>query len=106
MLVIGVEEAYTGKLVDGGVLEETEFGVGDTGTRNDLDIDLDALAGIGHLLIGLRGIGVLLCRSREQLHTSHDPEQTLRLAGAASFTQPAPEFGQAEGGVPAAHVPD
>ena len=51
LLRIGSQETKSGKLVNGGVLEQTQLWVGNTATRYDFYVHLDSLAGIGHLLI-------------------------------------------------------
>lgn len=63
MLLEGFDKPPSGILVDSGILEELfsdHPAVNQTGRRNELHIDLDALAGVFHLFIGFRyilGIG-------------------------------------------------
>ena len=53
MFRVGSQEAQTGELVNGGVLEQTEFRVCNAPAGHHLHIHLNPLAGIGHLLIRL-----------------------------------------------------
>ena len=106
VLRVGSQEAQAGKLVNGSILVQAQFRVGDAASGDHLHIHLDALAGIGHLLVGLGFISWFLLFRREQAQLSHDPEQALRSAGVAPLPQTVPQFHHAEAGVPAAHVPD
>ena len=53
LLRVGGQEAQAGELVNGGVLKQAEFRVGNTAAGDHLHIRLDTLSGIGHLLVGL-----------------------------------------------------
>ena len=68
MFGVGSQEAQAGKLVNSGILEQTELGVGNTFAGHYLHIHhihLEPLAGIGHLLVGLGFVGVFLSAWRE-----------------------------------------
>ena len=106
MLRIGSQEAQTGELIDGGVLEQAQLRVGDAAAGHHLHIHLDTLAGIGHLLVRLGLVGRLLLRLRKQTQRPHDTEQALRAAGVAPLPQPVPQFHHTEVRIPAAHVPN
>ena len=85
LFLVGAQEAQAGELINGGVLEELEFWIRNTAPWNNLDVNLYALTGIGHLLIGLGGVGFLGLRSRKHAQLSHDSEQAFRTAGVAAF---------------------
>ena len=65
MFGVGGQEAQAGKLVNSGILEQTELGVCNTFAGHYLHIHLDPLAGIGHLLVGLGFVSVFLSAWRE-----------------------------------------
>ena len=85
---------------------QAQFRVCDTASGDHLHIHLDALAGIGHLLVRLWFVGGSLFRLWEQPQLPHHTEQAFRAAGVAPLPQAVPQFHHAEVGVPAAHVPD
>lgn len=78
----------------------------DTAYRNKLYVDLDALAGILHLLVGLGLVLLpgllLLC----QPFAAQYPPQAFDAAGIAALSQPCPQLNDAEPGIPAAHAAD
>ena len=100
--------SWGGGLIDEGVLVEILTGgiPGQASRRDKLDIDLTALSGIGHLLIGLGnilGIG--------QLHShltpfAQEPVRTRNGAGIFSLSELDTERHQTCVGVPAAHIID
>ncbi|MBC8533510.1 hypothetical protein, partial [Yeguia hominis] len=94
------------ELVNGGVLEQPKVRICDTAARNDLHADLNALTGIGHLLIRLGLVCLFGLFGGKQAHFSHDTEQTFRTACIAALPQAVPKFDHAQGRVPAAHVAD
>ena len=53
LLRIGGEKAQARELIDGGILEQTKLRICDALPRHDLHIYLNALSGMGHLLIRL-----------------------------------------------------
>ena len=106
LLGISGEETQTGELVDGGILEQAQFGVCDAFTGNHLHIHLDTLTGICHLFIGLRGVLLFRLFCREQAHFAQDAEQAFRAAGVAALAQAVPELQHAECRIPAAHIAD
>ena len=106
LLRVGGQEAQAGELVNGGVLKQAEFRVGNTVAGDHLHIHLDTLAGIGHLLVGLWLAGRFLLFRREQPQLSHYPEQALRAAGVAALSQPVPQLHHTQLGISPAHVPD
>jgi len=106
LLRVGGQEAQAGELVNGGVLKQAEFRVGNTVAGDHLHIHLDTLAGIGHLLVGLWLAGRFLLFRREQPQLSHYPEQALRAAGVAALSQPVPQLHHTQLGISPTHVPD
>lgn len=103
---ISGKETQAGKLVNSGVLKQTELRIRDTPAGNHFYIHLNALAGIGHLLIGLWGVRLFLFSRRKQFQPAHDPEQALRAARITPLFQAVPKFNHPQLGVSAAHVPD
>lgn len=92
LLGICGKESQACELVDSGVLEQAQLGVGDAATGSHLHVYLDALARIGHLLIGLRLVGILFLRLRSHPQLAHYPKQALGPAGIAPFSQPVPQL--------------
>lgn len=68
------------------------------------DINLDSLAGIIHLLIGLRDIFGIWQLYRHLTAFSQKTVQTRNRAGVAPLPQLHPEHDQAGVGIPAAHI--
>ena len=60
LLRVGSQEAQAGKLVNGSILVQAQFRVGDAAAGDYLHIHLNTLAGIGHLLVGLGFISCFL----------------------------------------------
>ena len=104
MLRIGRQEPQAGELVDGGVLEQAKLRICDTGSGNHLHIHLNALTGVGHLLIRLWFVCFFRLFWRKHTHFTHNTEQALRTAGVAPLPQPVPQLDHAQRGIPAAHV--
>ena len=71
-----------------------------------LHIDLNALARIGHLLIGFRMKDSFLLLWRKQPRFAHDPEQALQAAGITSLPQPVPQLHHTQVWITAAQIPD
>ena len=90
LFVICSQAAHSGELVNGGVLEQVEFGVGDAVAWHDFDIDLDAFAGVGHLLVRLGRILGLGFGRGKHAQFSHRPIQGFRTSGVASHSHPVP----------------
>ena len=106
LLGVCSQEAQTGKFIYGSVLEQSQLRVCNTPAGYHLHIHLDPLAGIGHLLIGLWGIGLFLLFLRKHPQLAHDTKQALGPAGIADLFQTVPQFDQPKIGVAAAHIPD
>ena len=53
LLGVGIQEAQAGEFIVGGILEQTQFRVGNTPSGYDFHIHLDSLIWIRHLLISL-----------------------------------------------------
>lgn len=90
LLLIGSEEAEAGELVDGGILKETQRRIGDTTPGNDLHVDLDPLARMGHLFIRLGHIPLLLLRRREHSETMQHSVQRIDMTCISPLSQPVP----------------
>ena len=101
---ISGKEAQASELVNSGVLKQAELRIRDTPAGNHFHIYLNALAGIGHLLIRLGRVCFLLPGHRKQTKFAHDPEQALRAAGIAAPAQPMPQLHHTEVWIAAAHV--
>ena len=106
LLRIGGEEAQARELVDGGVLEQPKLRIRDALARHDLHIHLNALTGVGHLLIRLWLICIFRLFGRKQPHFTHDTEQTLRATGVAALPQTVPQLDHAQRRIAAAHIAD
>ena len=106
LLRVGGQEAQAGELINGGVLKQAEFRVGDAAAGDHLHIYLDPLAGIGHLLVELWLAGRFLLFGWEQPQLFHYPEQALRAAGVAPLPQPVPQLHHTQLWIAAAHIPD
>ena len=103
---ISAENAIAGILVDGGVLEQAQVWIGDALARNDLDVDLDALAGMRHLLVRSGNVLFLLLRRREHIKTMQHAAKRIDVSGIAPLSQSMPQLYDAEIGIPAPHVAD
>ena len=106
LLRIGGEETQARELVNGGVLEQPKLWIRDALARHDLHIYLNALSGMGHLLVRLGFVCIFRLFGRKQPHFTHDAEQTLRAAGVAPLPQTMPELDHAQRGISAAHIAD
>lgn len=103
---ISGQEAETGELIDGGVLEESLLWVGKTLEGDHLDVDLHSLTGVLHLLVGFGNVCLLRFWWREHPLLPHDPEQALRVPGISSLSQPVPKLCHTQIGISSAHIPD
>ena len=85
---------------------ELQFRIRDAGSGHDLYVNLDALARVLHLFIGLGCVLLprlfLCCQS----FASENAPQTFDAAAVSPLAQAAPEFYDAELGIAAAHVSD
>ena len=81
-------------------------GSADTGSGNHLHIHLNALSGMGHLLVRLRFVRLFRLFWRKHTHFAHDAEQTFRTACIAALPQTVPKLDHAQFGISAAHVTD
>lgn len=106
LLRIGRQKAQTCELVNGSVLEQPKLRIRDALARHDLHIHLNALTGVGHLLIRLWLICIFRLFGRKQPHFTHDTEQTFRAAGVAALPQTVPELEHTQGWIPAAQIAD
>ena len=106
LLRVGGQEAQTGKLVNGGVLEQAKLRICNTAAGNDLHIYLHALSGTGHLLVRLGFVCIFRLFGRKQPHFAHDTEQTLWTAGVAALPQTVPQLDHAQRRIAAAHIAD
>ncbi len=106
MFRIGGEEAEPCEFVDCSILKQAKLRIGNAFARNDLDVHLNTLAGILHLLIGFGLIFRFRLHCGEQAHFSHDPEQAFRAASISSLSQAVPQFDHSEVWVPSAKITD
>ena len=106
LFCVGSKEPQTAELVNSSVLKQTKLGIRNAAAWNDFHIHLDALAGMGHLLVWLGFVGVFRLFSRKQPHFSHHAEQALRTACVSTLPQAVPEFDHAKRWIPAAYIAD
>ena len=106
LLRIRRQKAQPCELVDSGVLEQAKLRVCDAAAGNDLDIHLNALAGVRHLLIRLWFILLFRLFRRKQSQFAHDAEQTFRTTAIAALPQPMPQLEHSERRIAAAHISD
>ena len=106
LLRVRSQEAQTGELINGGILEQAKLRVCNTPAGHYFHIHLDTLARIRHLPVRLGFVRFLLLRGRKQPQPAQNAEQALRTAGIASLTQPVPQLHHAQVGIAAAHIPD
>ena len=107
-LVKGFDIAPTGVFVDGGVLVELLTGgvTYEAGSRDKLDVDLDALSGIPHLLVRLRDVlGVRRFDSHDAL-AFEDAVEAGDGTLVAALHKLDPEDDEAGVWVSAAHIGD
>ena len=97
MLRIGGEEAQPRELVDGSVLKQAQLRVCNAAARDDLYIHLDALSGIGHLLVRLWLVSLFGFWIRKHPQPSHHAKQAFRTACIAATSQTMPQFDHATG---------
>lgn len=104
----GLEIAETGILIDKGVLVKLlTSGIADqASSRNKLDVDLPALAGIGHLLIRLGNILWIRQFDGQLASFSQESVKAGNGSGVASLPELDPEHDQTGVRVSAAHIFD
>ena len=106
LLLVSGQNAIAGILVDGGVLIQLHLRIGDAAAGYDLHIDLDALAGILHLLVRLRLVRFLLYGFFDEALSPHHPPQAFDCSGIPSFSHSCPQLHDPEPGVSPVHVVD
>lgn len=105
LFLVSRQISQSGKLVNGGVLEEA-LPVGAAGARNNLDVDLDTLAGVGHLLVGLGLVWLLLWALRQSAKALKHPVQAFRAARIPALLEPAPQVDESQIGISSPHIPN
>lgn len=93
LFIVSSQVPQPRKLVDGGILKESLPGR-TARARNNLDVNLNTLSRIGHLLIGFRAVRLLFGLLRQSTHTFQYPVQAFRAASVSAFLQPAPQVDQ------------
>lgn len=93
LFIVSSQVPQPRKLVDGGILKESLPGR-TARARNNLDVNLNTLARIGHLLIGFRAVWLLFRLLRQSTHTLQYPVQAFRATSVSAFLQPAPQVDQ------------
>lgn len=93
LFIVSSQVPQPRKLVDGGILKESLPGR-TARARNNLDVNLDTLAGVGHLLVGLGLVWLLLWALRQSAKALKHPVQAFRAASVSAFLQPAPQVDQ------------
>lgn len=93
LFIVSSQVPQPRKLVDGGILKESLPGR-TARARNNLDVNLNTLSRIGHLLIGFRAVRLLFGLLRQSTHTLKHPVQAFRAASVSAFLQPAPQVDQ------------
>lgn len=83
LLWVGGQETQAGELIDGCVLAQAQFRVGDAAAGNHLHVHLDPLSRISHLLVRFCLVGWFPFWLWEHLKFPHYPEQAFRSAGIA-----------------------
>ena len=89
-----------------GVLKEAKTVGDDALSGNGLHVDLDALTGISHLLIGLGDILLLWTGSGEHIEFSHGAEQGYQAASISSPSEPSPQLRHPKPRIPPPHISD
>ena len=102
LLRISRQETKPGELVNGGILEQAQFWVGDAAARDYLHIHLHPFSRMGHLLVRFWRICLFLFLLWEHPQFAHDSKQ----AGIAALLQAVPQLHQAKLRIAAAHIPD
>ncbi len=102
VFVISGEKTNARELVDGGILEQLQVWIGDAASGNDLDVNLDAFARMGHLLIRFGNVLLLFLPGRAHAESAQYSIETFRTTGIAVFTQTIPQFDQTDSRISAA----
>ena len=85
LFLVRAEETQAGELINGGVLEEAQGGIGDTASGNNLHVDLHALARVRHLLVRFGNRLHFLLRRRQHTKTMEDAVERADMPVIASF---------------------
>ena len=105
LFIVSSQVPQPRKLVDGGILKESLPGR-TARARNNLDVNLNTLAGIGHLLIGFRAVRLLFGLLRQSTHTFQYPVQAFRAARIPALLEPAPQVDESQIGISPPHIPN
>ena len=105
LFIVSSQVPQPRKLVDGGILKESLPGR-TARARNNLDVNLNTLSRIGHLLIGFRAVRLLFGLLRQSTHTLQYPVQAFRAASVSAFLQPAPQVDESQIGISPPHIPN
>jgi len=105
LFIVSSQVPQPRKLVDGGILKESLPGR-TARARNNLDVNLNTLSRIGHLLIGFRAVRLLFGLLRQSTHTLKHPVQAFRAASVSAFLQPAPQVDESQIGISPPHIPN
>ena len=100
---IGSQDSVSGILVDGSVLEQFEFRIGDTFARHNLHIDLNPFPWMRHLLVRFGRIGIFFLDCYEPFAFQYPP-QGLNTSGISSLSEFAPELHHSKLGVSSPHI--
>lgn len=103
---ISPQDVIAGVFINGGVLEQAKVGIGDASPWNNLDVDLDAFSGMGHLLVGFDLVRPFSRLGRKHSFPAHDAIQALNGAGITAFPHPIPQLRDAELWISPAHIAD
>ena len=105
LFIVSSQVPQPRKLVDGGILKESLPGR-TARARNNLDVNLNTLARIGHLLIGFRAVRLLFGLLRQSTHTFQYPVQAFRAARIPALLEPAPQVDESQIGISPPHIPN
>ena len=104
MFFVAVCKAKPCKFINCRILIQLLLFISKAACRNKLNVDLNALAGISHLLVRLGLVGCLCFRRRKQRQPFEDAVQAFGTAGISSFSQPVPKLHHAELRITSAHI--
>lgn len=107
MLLKSLHKTPAGKLINGCVLEETlasQAGMGKTDGRNEFNINLNALSGMIHLLVGFRDVFGILGFDSHHFLLPKETIQSCNRAGIAPLAKLDPEDNQTCIRISAAHI--
>ena len=104
LFIVSSQVPQPRKLVDGGILKESLPGR-TARARNNLDVNLNTLSRIGHLLIGFRAVRLLFGLLRQSTHTFQYPVQAFRAARIPALLEPAPQVDESQIGISSPHIP-